>query len=358
MAADVSVAVEAVDDVSLHRAGDAIAQEQDKHSSTATKEILGDRSKALWRTLQIWITQRANNPNSKCDRYLLVTNTTVDTGIANSIKRLSRREVDLSETLDALRAMGKVRSTAKVQQIINDVLQHSDVALGELLSKIEIVDRVERSSNAAHIANGLAIDPRMDERAILDALLGWMTRTLRESWDADQPGLISRAACIKQCRELEKLQARQRFLPRASRDVIVADADRDRALARPFVNHLNRIEAEEEDVLQAIEHFVQFNIEKHRLTNEGEIADREWRIRSDRLIQRWRNICRASRRSLKGSTTQEIGLRILAESTYQHREPLADHQCNELYMTSGHYHRLADDDEVWWDPDYKAKVAQ
>jgi hypothetical protein len=356
--AGVSVAVEVVDDVSLHRADGTFVQEQDKHSTDPNKELLGDRSKALWRTLQIWTTQRSNDPTSKCERYLLVTNTVAAAGIVSSIKKMASGHSNADDVIGAMRTCGAIKSRAKIQEVINDVLGHSDQILKDIVSRIEIVDSIARGASYSHIANGLAIDPRMDTQAITDGLLGWLTRALRTAWEANQPGIISRAACVRQCRELERLQARQRFLPRAARDVIVAEADRSKALARPFVDHLNRIEAEEEDVLQAIEHFVQFNVEKHRLTNEGEIADREWRDRSDRLIQRWKNICLASRRALRGSSNRDIGQKILIDSTYDHMEPLADQPCNELYMTSGHYHRLADDDEIWWDPAYNTEAAQ
>ena len=44
----------------------------------------------------------------------------------------------------------------------------------------------------------------------------------------------------------------------------------------------------------------------------------------------------------------------MSEATYFHCEPLGGQSCSEIYMTSGHYHRLADDDEVWWHPTYRA----
>ncbi|WP_425523289.1 ABC-three component system protein [Microvirga terrestris] len=170
--------------------------------------------------------------------------------------------------------------------------------------------------------------------------------------------MISRDACVRQCREIERLQARQRFLPRPARDLPIGNVDRDRALTRPFVEHLSRTDAEEDDIFQAVEHFIQFNVEKHRLALEGEIADREWRDRGDRLRQRWKNIARSTRLDYRGQPPQEIGKRILAQATYQHLEPLGGETCNELYMTSGHYHRLADDDEVWWDPTYQSQEAK
>jgi hypothetical protein len=123
-------------------------------------------------------------------------------------------------------------------------------------------------------------------------------------------------------------------------------------MTRPFVHHLARVEAEEDDLLQAVDHFIQFNIEKHRLASDGEVADSEWEDRGERLRQRWMNIARQTKREFKDHGSAEVGIKILERSTYDHLEPLGGDGCNELYMTSGHYHRLADEDRVWWHPDY------
>jgi hypothetical protein len=187
----------------------------------------------------------------------------------------------------------------------------------------------------------------------LDALLGWVAKTLQGAWRSQQPGTISRAACLAQRREIEDALARRRLLPKPAREVPVAQQDRARAMTRPFVHHLARVEADEDDVLQAVDHFIQFNIEKHRLASDGEVADSEWGDRGERLRHRWINIARQTKRELKDHEPAEIGIKILERSTYGHLEPLGGDPCHELYMTAGHYHRLADEDGVWWHPNYQ-----
>lgn len=350
------VAVEYVDDLAVLDSGKTILQEQDKHSLQIKPEILGDRSPALWRTLQIWLAP-AGEAVTTCSRYLLVVNHIVTTPIASMLKA-SRSDVSAKEIVQALRIAGKDRKSAKskIQTIIDDVLSKSDEALAELIGKIEIVEwRNSSNGDRAELANRFGIDPRMDADVVLDALQGWMTRHLLQAWREGRPGLVSRSACVRQCREIEDLQARKNLLPRAARDIPVADVDKDRAMARPFVHHLNRIAAEEDDVLAAIEHFIRFSAEKYRLVGEGGIADREWADRGDRLRQRWANIVRSTKRDFPNHSAETLGIKILERSTYDHFEPLGVEPCRELYMTSGHYHRLADDDEVWWHPDYRPK---
>ncbi|MBF9196112.1 hypothetical protein [Microvirga terrestris] len=162
--ADVSIAVEHVDDVSVTRGRQTLLQEQDKNSVNLDTEILGNRSKALWRTLQIWLTQRQNADGAFCERYLIVTNTPVNTPIAALMKGVASGLSQPPEVVSALRAAGKSKSKAKIQQIIDEVLAFDDEVLTELVSRIEIIDHFDASRSRREIANGLAIDPELMQK--------------------------------------------------------------------------------------------------------------------------------------------------------------------------------------------------
>ena len=149
------------------------------------------------------------------------------------------------------------------------------------------------------------------------------------------------------------MQKRSRFLPRASSDVPVSADERERALARNFVGHLGRISVEQDDIVQAVDHFLKFSIEKYRLVKGGDVPLAEWANRSNRLLARWRNIMRRRAREMSSANTSTIGLAVLADTTYEHLESLDGHPCDELYMTSGNYHRMAEENNVWWDPSFK-----
>jgi len=255
----------------------------------------------------------------------------------------------------ALRSAGSSKkSNSQIQKIIDDVLSRTDAELIALVTRIEIVEARNEQCDKDELCNGLGLDPRLDPSKALHALLGWLTNTIQETWRSGQPAMVSRAACMSQRREIEAALARRRLLPKPAREIEIAERDRTRAMTRPFVHHLDRIAAEEEDVLQAIDHFIQFNIEKHRLASDGEVADSEWLDRGERLRQRWLNISRQAKRDFRDLQPEKIGIKILERSTYSHNEPLGSEPCNELYMTSGHYHRLADEDQVWWHPTYRA----
>ncbi len=197
---------------------------------------------------------------------------------------------------------------------------------------------------------GLAIDKTVDQEAVLKGLFGWLSEMLITLWRAGQAGVVTRDALIRQCRELERSLVQRRLLPRPAAKVAIAPDEHARAMGRRFVDHLGRIQAEREDIVQAVDHFLQFAAEKWRLAKEGGIPTSEWKHRGNRLQQRWRNIVRAAKREKVGQQDREIGYHILERTTYDHYEPINGLDCRELYMTSGHYHRLADTDEVWWCP--------
>lgn len=355
---DESVGVEVVDDVSRHRARDVVAQEQDKNSVRAGARILGDRSASLWRTLQIWITAYRES-GVFSGKYFLTTNVQA----SGQIVGLLRNGIDgeaVIETIAALRRAGaagrpllKDGAPTKVQVIANDVLAEPDEVLGQLLSRIELVENYDVKAARSEIANGFGIDPAVDRDQVLDALVGWFHSVLKDAWDEGRPAIVSRKASLTQCRKIERSLVRSRLLPRPASDLDVAPGDVARTRGRPFVDHLGRIEAEDDEVLEAIEHFVRFNVEKDRLAREGEIPMREWTDRGNRLKQRWVQERRRVKLEHGSRTRVERGKLILAATTYNHHEALLGQPCHELYMTSGHYHRLADDDLVWWDPDYQ-----
>lgn len=348
-----TVAVEYPDDVAVLREGKPALVEQDKNSVTPGKDILRNRSRALWRTLQIWLGIHEGPDSKSCCRYLIVTNTASTDTIASALKRCQAGEITAADAVAILRSDSGPKSKSKIQETIDDVLSRSDSVLATLVAKVEIAESSSLTDSRKILANALAIDPGVNAETVIDSLLGWSTNLLRTLWQQGKVGLIDRRAFVAQCRLVERSLIRQRLLPRPARDVVPGDEDRAKVKARPFVDHLGRINSSEDVVLEAIDHFLQFNIEKHRLATQGEIPDREWLDRGDRLTTRWRGVVRQVTLDLPAETELVRGQHILARSTIGYHESLGGQDCAELYMTAGHYHRLADENTVWWDPTFK-----
>lgn len=347
------VAVEHLDDVAVLRDGKLIIAEQDKNTSNPSARVLSDRSRALWRTLQIWLQLRETSEGRNCRRHLLFVNQWRATPLATLLKDRVTRSTPTATIVAALRDAGAKSRNAKIDLVIADVLTRDDDALTALVEAIEIVEADAPTAARSVVANGLALHPQADADVIIEGLLGWLTTRVRTDWSNGHTALISRQEVLLQSHALQDLQKKSRFLPRPSREVAVSENDRERALARNFVGHLGLIAADHEDVVQAIDHFLKFSAEKYRLVKGGDVPLTEWSDRSSRLQERWRNIMRRRAREMSSASPAKIGLAVMADTTYEHREALDGQPCDELYMTSGNYHRLAESDDVWWHPTFK-----
>jgi len=118
------------------------------------------------------------------------------------------------------------------------------------------------------------------------------------------------------------------------------------------VRQLHLVTDDDAIVDTAIREFIRCNIEKARLSREGDITDRDWSTFEDTLLSRWNKIRSRVIRMKSGTDESDIGFEILTETTENHKERLAGSETEQVYLTSGTYHRLADLLRVGWHPRY------
>lgn len=354
-----SVAVECVDDVSRHREDQTLLQEQDKKTLKRSNSTLGDRSTDLWRTLQIWV-QGIHESNQPSLQYLLVTNARPKGSVVDAMRRGPSDPERATAIVTALRASGRVRRSnvgdaapSKIQTMIDDVLLASDTVLLDLANRIELVEDYDSTAQRPDIAAKLGLHPDIERDIVLDATMGWIVERLKAAWDRGEPGVITKDECLRYVGNIQARQIRRRWMPRPPREVPVTDQEIESARGRPFVDQIVRINLQEDEILQAIEHWAQFNSERYRLALTGDIPREEWEDRAERLRLRWQQIDRQAAHSHRDAAAVDRGYQVYSETTYHHHEDLAGNPCRELYMTAGHYHRLADDARVCWHPDYR-----
>ena len=111
----------------------------------------------------------------------------------------------------------------------------------------------------------------------------------------------------------------------------------------------------EDDALveTSIRDYIRCNIEKMRLSKEGNITDADWEVFQQALQSRWARIRSRVIRMRIGIPEKDVGFEILTEATEDHREKLAGTDTEQVYLTSGTYHRLADLLCVGWHPRFE-----
>jgi hypothetical protein len=86
---------------------------------------------------------------------------------------------------------------------------------------------------------------------------------------------------------------------------------------------------------------------------EGNITDDDWTAFESTLLTRWDKIRTRVIRMKPGVKEEDLGFEIFADTTEEHREKLAGSDTEQVYLTSGSYHRLADVLMVGWHPRFK-----
>ena len=146
---------------------------------------------------------------------------------------------------------------------------------------------------------------------------------------------------------------RQISRERAEHLIPVTDDKIGQEKARPFVKQLHLVTDDDALVDSAIREFIRCNIEKSRLSAQGDVTDDDWNAFETTLLSRWEKIRARVVRMQKTGKEEDIGFEIFTDTTENHREKLAGSDTEQVYLTSGTYHRLADMIRVGWHPRFK-----
>jgi hypothetical protein len=189
--------------------------------------------------------------------------------------------------------------------------------------------------------------------SILNELLGWMHTTSLARWQQKQPAWIKRDHFVNQLHAILDGRKRRISRERAVHLIPVGEEKIGEEKGSIFVKQLHLITDDESIVDTSIREFIQCNIEKARLSAEGNITDEDWLAFESALLTRWDKIRVRNIRIGKGSPEEEVGCTILSETTEAHCEKLAGSETEQVYLTSGTYHRLAELIRVGWHPRFK-----
>ncbi len=352
------VGIETTDDVVVRLKNGQLLTEQDKHSIQEDGAPFGDRSRDLWNTLRIWLDAIERGEISvDSTHFLLVTNKTLPNGIARQI----------SDAKDDAGATTCIHSLAKaaenppdqVADLMERVLRDSSRAhLAELLIRVKLIDGVGPSGGEALRSETIARLPLpgwalASANSVLDELRGWLDDVVMNLWRHGHPGWVQRDHFINCLHSVLDRRKREISRERAAHLIPLTDDVLDTERGRPFVRQLHLVTEDNATVDASIREFIRCNIEKLRLSREGNVTDGDWLAFEDTLVSRWKKIRTRVVRMSKGKPEAEIGYEIFADTTENHRERLAGSETEQVYLTAGSYHRLADLLSVGWHPRYE-----
>ena len=189
-------------------------------------------------------------------------------------------------------------------------------------------------------------------------MLGWVKTQVLALWQARQPAWISRDSFVTQFHAVLNRRKRQQTRERAANLIPVIDEQLGQEKGRVFVKQIYLVTDEDSRVDEAIREYIRCRIEKSRLSADGNITDQDWIDFDESLKTRWSKIFSLQRRLSKADPEEDVGFKVLCETTDEHRGRLAGVETEQVYLTAGTYHRLADQLDVGWHPRYEELVKQ
>ncbi len=357
------IGIETDDDVAIRHQDGSRTLEQNKHSIQEDAEPFGNRSKDLWNTLSIWVTALEDGElDATKTRFLMVTNKALPDCIA---KRISQAKTDdeITACLQELK-LAAVKPSETIRAYTDKVLAAtSEPHLRAVIKHCELADAASGASGPDLRRQTIAELPipnwfTNDADSIANELLGWVKTQVLALWQARQPAWISRDSFVTQFHAVLNRRKRQQTRERAANLIPVIDEQLGQEKGRVFVKQIYLVTDEDSRVDEAIREFIRCRIEKSRLSADGNITDQDWIDFDESLKTRWSKIFSLQRRLSKADPEEDVGFKVLCETTDEHRERLAGVETEQVYLTAGTYHRLADQLDVGWHPRYEELVKQ
>lgn len=357
------IGIETDDDVAVRGPNATPILEQDKHSIQEGAAPFADRSKDLWNTLSIWV-EAVETKQVAPDRihFLMVTNKLLPYCIAKQIAQ-ARTSPEIEACIVALEKAGEnppSHINAQIERVLRSV---SREALQSVIAKCDLVDASQATAGPPLRQETIAYLQLPEwclqaSDSIADELLGWLHKSALIAWQQQQPAWIQRDHFVNQLHAILSLRKRQATRERAEHLIPVPDDKVGREKGSRFVKQLHLITEDDSVVDSAIREFIRCNIEKSRLSVEGNITDDDWKAFEVALFSRWEKIRSRVLRMKNSSPEEDIGFEIFTDVTEAHREKLAGTDTEQVYLTSGTYHRLADMIRVGWHPRFEAIMQQ
>lgn len=352
------IGIETDDDVAIRGSDGSLVLEQDKHSINESAKPFGDRSHDLWNTLVIWIEALdTTEVPANSTHFLMVTNKSVPDCIAHQIGRATTDD-EVSLCIDALEAATE-KPPKEIAALMSRVMQSaSRGSLRTLIRNCEFADASAstagsdlRNETIAHLQ--LPAWSVANAKSITDELLGWLHTTALALWQKKAPCWIQRDHFVNQLHAIVDRRKRHIARERSEHLIPVSDAKIGENKESRFVKQLHLVTDDDSIVDNAIREFIRCNIEKSRLSEEGNITDDDWKAFETSLLSRWTKIRARVSRMKQGTGEEDVGFEIFTDTTEDHREPLAGSDTEQVYITSGTYHRLADLIRVGWHPRFE-----
>jgi len=346
------VGIETEDDVVCLETTGKTIREQDKCSIINTNP-LSDRSKNLWKTLNIWVDAiEAGEVDLNNTEFHLVTNNSCPECLAKQMGR-AKDDDSIGLCVEKLRDLGKNPSDS-IRDYVGTVLGCNDEILKEIIRRIYFSDSETNGEEnlRGHVISCLHIHEKLPSDKIINELLGWIIGRAKTLWLNGKPAWITREEFDEYYSKISYRFSEQKFIETPATDLkhLININPKDHR-GRVFVKQLSLLEIEDDRIRDSIRDYNFCSYERTRIAQQGSVTRGELDNFDNVLVDRWipifmKNSC------MKNHPDIINGIQTYTE-TILHKEPLAGQSTENYYLTRGTYHMLADILDVGWHPKFK-----
>jgi len=348
----ISVGVEHVDDVSVHRSDETSIREQDK-STIGSASALADRSVALWKTLSIWAGAVTNDPGiTNTTEFHLVTTGSVD--CESLIKRISLADDDVQADLLVTELLSMVPGLrADLRPFGKVISKLPKTQLSNLLKQVQVLDsRTATFGGSLHNLQSLRYLSEFQRVAVFNNASAWVRRSILAAAQNGEPTLVDRAGFD---REVTALLRRVAAAPLSIMfNLPNAKVDPANYKSFGFFKQLEWIETDPEFVRDCVIHYAIAQATRVGWTDDNAVSEASLLAYQDDLKSRWKLQVRRETQKVFPSPVAQ-GYARLTETLSE--DSALDGQPMPKAITCGNFHALANFDQsaapnLGWHPDF------
>lgn len=348
------VGVECGDDIVVKKNvnGENEVYEQDK-SSISKKLPFADLSSDLWKTLAIWLNKIKDDSIDldKC-HFFMVSNRKIPTTRLVWKFSKAKENDELENCIKLLKETG-AKHTGKLAPKIAEVLTFSDIQLKELIKKIQVFDNTSSKDIMFKegIRNNMKIGKDVPFDNIYQNFIGWAFDNIVDCWNSKTEAWLEVDSFISLSNRLITQYLNRPFIEKTIENLPISSGDIKRHRTENFVKQLEKIDADDDEKIMAINDYLRASSEKTRFAKEANITIQDWKQFESNLIDRWNMISKPTCK-LSDSSDEKKGYEIYYK-TLTHKEKLCGIETEQNYTTRGAYHRLANKIKIGWHPLWK-----
>ena len=354
----IELSIEQLDDVAFERQGEPIELLQLKHH-ISKRAALTDSSSDLWKTIRIWSTQIAENPNrfNEVILTLITTSKAPELTIPSWLKRDEHR--DETQALNNLISIANKSKNKANKPAYDAFLSLSAQQKIMLVSRIYVIDG---SPNIRDVESKIAQEIHLLSRfpgSLKSRLEGWWFKIVIDHLMSDEYNTIKGVELQRKIYDLQDELGKEN-LPNDFPEILEMDEEELSENERIFVHQLRLILLGKTRLRIAVGDYYRAFQQRTKWLSEGLIYPGELERYESYLVGEWRRQFEIMKEDMGDTLPNQDRMAELGKNLFRWFEtnnftPIRPSYIDS-YLSRGSYHLLANRLRVGWHPEFLERL--